>query len=175
MSIGFLPIAIFWGKVVLFCFGFIFTKKPFRFLFGVADSASYVAVVGIMMKLWPDKISQIISWTESIFSMGYTIGNKSKGLKWLFYMLYLSLGPALSAGLYATGGFELPFFVLGGLALIQAVLLVATVPSMYQKLWKILIILRVMSVIWHDKVFLRPGVVQMFYQHQKLARNVTKN
>lgn len=55
---------------LLFC---IFVLKN-RILFGVAESASYVAVMGIMMKIWPDRISQIISWTESIFSIGFTIG-----------------------------------------------------------------------------------------------------
>ena len=45
-----------------------------RFLDGVADAASWCAGVSILMKLFPNKVSQIMSWTEMLFGLGYMLG-----------------------------------------------------------------------------------------------------
>ena len=55
----------------------MFLELPFfllRFLDGVADAASWCAGVSILMKLFPNKVSQIMSWTEMLFGLGYMLG-----------------------------------------------------------------------------------------------------
>ena len=42
---------------------------------GAADAASWGAVLGILMELYPDRVASIMSWTEMAFGVGYTIGN----------------------------------------------------------------------------------------------------
>ena len=46
----------------------------FRFLDGVADAAAWGAGVSILMKLFPNKVSTIMSWTEMLFGLGYMLG-----------------------------------------------------------------------------------------------------
>ena len=43
-------------------------------------------------------------------------------------LAYIS-GPAIGAGLYSVGGFSLPYFVVGSMALIMAIVLVFVVPK----------------------------------------------
>ena len=45
-----------------------------RFLDGVADATAVCAGVSILMKLFPNKVSQIMSWTEMLFGLGYMLG-----------------------------------------------------------------------------------------------------
>ncbi len=45
-----------------------------RFLDGMADAASWGAAVSILMKLFPNKVSQVMSWTEMVFGLGYMLG-----------------------------------------------------------------------------------------------------
>ena len=60
------------------CYIAIFNPPPFpRALDGLADAAGWGAVLAILMKLYPDKVSQIMSWTELFFGLGYTIGKTS--------------------------------------------------------------------------------------------------
>ena len=41
---------------------------------GAADAAAWVAVIAILMQLYPDKVATIISWTEMVFGLGYAVG-----------------------------------------------------------------------------------------------------
>ena len=45
-----------------------------RFLDGVADAASWAASVSILMKIFPKKVSTIMSWSEMLFGLGYMLG-----------------------------------------------------------------------------------------------------
>ena len=47
----------------------------FRFIQGIAASAVVVCSVSILMSIYPEKIYQIISVTDAIFGLGYTLGN----------------------------------------------------------------------------------------------------
>ena len=47
-----------------------------RALDGTADAAASGAVIGILMKLYPDRVASIMSWTETAFGFGYTIGEE---------------------------------------------------------------------------------------------------
>ena len=40
----------------------------------MADAMSWAAGVSILMKLFPNKVSQIMSWTEMLFGLGYMLG-----------------------------------------------------------------------------------------------------
>ena len=85
---------------------------PFcRALGGIADVAAWGAVLSILMKLFPSKVSTIMSWTEMFFGLGYM------------------LGPALGSVLYNAGGFMLPFIVVGSIGLIVATALVFVIPN----------------------------------------------
>ena len=63
------------------------------------------------MKLYPTKVSQVMSWTEMFFGLGYM------------------LGPALGAFLYEAGGFKTPFWVVGSLGLLVAIGMIFLVPN----------------------------------------------
>merc|ERR1719362_1681602 len=63
------------------------------------------------MKLFPNKVSQIMSWTEMLFGLGYM------------------LGPALGSVLYQVGGFLLPFMCVGIWCFIGAFGVLFTIPK----------------------------------------------
>lgn len=90
---------------------FIGLSYLLRFLDGMADAASWGAVVSILMKLYPNKVSTIMSWTEMVFGLGYM------------------LGPALGSALYSAGGFLLPFIVVGSWCLVVAIALYFAIPN----------------------------------------------
>lgn len=77
----------------------------------MADVIAWNAVISILMKLFPEKVSTIMSWTEMLFGLGYT------------------LGPALGSALYQKGGFMLPFLVVGSIGFLIALALLFTIPS----------------------------------------------
>ena len=82
-----------------------------RFLDGVADAAGWTALLGLLVQFWPERASQIISWGETSFGFGYTIG------------------PAVGSMFYMLGGFKLPFLVVGTLVILTSVSLYFFVPS----------------------------------------------
>ena len=88
-------------------------KKFFsRFLDGVADAASWAASVSILMKIFPKKVSTIMSWSEMLFGLGYMLGTLKNVLLTISlqisrYLIFF-LGPALGSYLYEIGGFLLP-------------------------------------------------------------------
>ena len=45
-----------------------------RFLQGIAAAVAVVCSVSILMYTFPDKIYQVISLTETLFSIGYILG-----------------------------------------------------------------------------------------------------
>ena len=104
----------------------------FRFLDGVADAAAWGAGVSILMKLFPNKVSTIMSWTEMLFGLGYMLG---KIIENFFLRCQnseiseLFLGPALGSALYQAGGFLLPFLVVGIWCLIGAFGILFTIPN----------------------------------------------
>ena len=48
----------------------------FRFLDGVADAAAWNSVVSILMVIYPNNVSTVMSWTEMLFGFGYMIGKQ---------------------------------------------------------------------------------------------------
>ena len=82
-----------------------------RFLDGMGDAAAWGAIISIMMKLYPDKVATIMSWTEMAFGLGY------------------SLGPAIGGVFYDLGGFKLPFITVGSIALVIAIGLIFLIPG----------------------------------------------
>ena len=53
---------------------------------------AWSSALGILMKIFPDKVAKVMSWTQTCFGLGYM------------------LGPGVGAALYEQGGFMLPFF-----------------------------------------------------------------
>ncbi len=53
---------------------FLFLSYAIRFIEGAMDSAAWVSVTAIMIKLYPEKVATIVSWTETFFGLGYTLG-----------------------------------------------------------------------------------------------------
>ena len=110
----------------------IFFHNFLRFLDGVADAAAWGAGVSILMKLFPNKVSTIMSWTEMLFGLGYMLG---KIIENFFLRCQnseiseLFLGPALGSALYQAGGFLLPFLVVGIWCLIGAFGILFTIPN----------------------------------------------
>ncbi len=98
---------------------------------GVGVAAAWGSIVSIMMKLYPDKVSTIMSWTEMAFGFGYTIGAlKAHENYWKDQSCNTSVsGPAMGGVLYVAGGFKLPFIVVGVVALFFAVCLIFLIPG----------------------------------------------
>ena len=69
------------------------------------------AVVSILIKCFPNKVSTIMSCTEMTFGLGY------------------SIGPAIGAILYNTGGFMLPFIIVGSIGFLITFLLAIVFPK----------------------------------------------
>ena len=44
------------------------------FMDGIADAAATNAAVSILMALYPNKVSTMMSWIQSSFGLGYMIG-----------------------------------------------------------------------------------------------------
>eukprot|EP00095_Tigriopus_kingsejongensis_P010457 snap_masked-scaffold1863_size26100-processed-gene-0.1 protein:Tk10457 transcript:snap_masked-scaffold1863_size26100-processed-gene-0.1-mRNA-1 annotation:"chromaffin granule amine" len=106
------------------CFGFLVYAENtavflglsylLRMVDGIADAAAWGAILSILMKIWPDKVATIMSWTELCFGLGYAIG------------------PAIGSYLYELGGFMLPFEVTGGFGLLVGVLIFFVIPNVQQ-------------------------------------------
>ena len=86
---------------------------------GMGDAAAWGAIISIMMKLYPDKVATIMSWTEMAFGLGY------------------SIGPAIGGALYDLGGFKLPFITVGSIALVMAIALIFLIPGLIRYLFPI--------------------------------------
>ncbi len=48
-----------------------------RFIGGVADAAALGSILSILMKLFPNYVTTIVSWTEMLFGLGYMLGLKN--------------------------------------------------------------------------------------------------
>ena len=77
----------------------------------MGNAATYGAMISIFMTLYPDDVVKIMSWTETTFGLGY------------------SLGPAVGVFIYELGGFKLPFIVVGLVALVLAITLIILIPG----------------------------------------------
>jgi len=65
-----------------------------------------------LMKIFPDKVAKVMSWTQTCFGLGYM------------------LGPGVGAALYEQGGFMLPFLVVGSISTILSISLAFTIPNL---------------------------------------------
>ena len=85
------------------------------------------------MKLFPSKVTTVMSWTETLFGFGYMIGKKSKIQKTSLDIdkknICFNLGPAVGSALYQLGGFTLPFLVVGVWCSVSAIGLLFTLPN----------------------------------------------
>ena len=81
----------------------------------MGDAASWVAIISVMMKLYPNKVASIMSCTDMVYGLGY------------------SLGPAIGGVLYDAGGFKLPFLLVRCLALIISIGLIFLIPGLKMK------------------------------------------
>ena len=83
-----------------------------RVLDGMGNAAAWGAILSIMMKLYPGNVATIMSSTEMIFGLGY------------------SVGPAIGGSLYDVGGFKLPFITVGSITLVIAIALIYFIPGL---------------------------------------------
>jgi len=91
---------------------FIGLSYLLRFLEGLGTAMSWSAALGMLMKIFPNKVARIMSWTQTCFGLGYM------------------LGPAVGAALYEAGGFMLPFFSIGGLSTVLSIAVVFSIPNL---------------------------------------------
>jgi hypothetical protein len=61
-----------------------------RFIGGVADAAALGSILSILMKLFPNYVSTIVSWTEMLFGLGYMLGLKIILIKATFAFLFFN-------------------------------------------------------------------------------------
>ena len=90
---------------------FIVLSYILRFLNGVADAAVWGASLAILLKLFPDKVTTLMSYTEMCLGLGYI------------------LGPPIGSFLFELGGFILPFETMGMVCLIAAFGVYMTIPQ----------------------------------------------
>lgn len=75
---------------------------------------AWSSALGILMKIFPNRVAKNMSWTQTCFGLGYM------------------LGPGVGAALYEAGGFMLPFLVVGSISTILSILLAFTIPDLSQ-------------------------------------------
>ena len=68
--------------------------------------------LGILMKIFPNKVARVMSWTQTCFGLGYM------------------LGPGVGAALYEAGGFMLPFLIIGSLSTLFSIALAFSIPDL---------------------------------------------
>ena len=110
---------------------------PSRFINGVADAASWGSSLSILIKLFPDKVATLMSFTEMCTGLGYMLGmTKFDQSFTAIYSLETQkknnrnfIGPAVGSFLYEIGGFVLPFEIMGGLCLLAAFGLFFSIPD----------------------------------------------
>ena len=69
------------------------------------------AFSAIFIKLYPNKVGQITSWSETALGVGY------------------SIGPALGGFLYDVRGFHLPFISIGVFDVVFAIIMLLALPQ----------------------------------------------
>ena len=90
---------------------FISLSYVFRFLEGLGTAMAWSSALGILMKIFPNKGAQIMSWTQTCFGLGYMVG------------------PGVGTSLYIIGGFMLPFMVIASLSISFSIVLVISIPN----------------------------------------------
>jgi len=114
------------GAVLQGVSGFLFAFLPYfdstaafiglayvlRFLEGLGTSMAWSSALGILMKIFPNKVAKVMSWTQTCFGLGYM------------------LGPGVGAALFECGGFMLPFLIVGSISTILSVALAFTIPDL---------------------------------------------
>jgi len=113
------------GAVLQGVSGFLFAFLPYcsttglfiglsyllRFLEGLGTAMAWSSSLGILMKIFPNKVARVMSWTQTCFGLGYM------------------LGPGVGAALYEAGGFMLPFLIIGSLSTLFSIALAFTIPD----------------------------------------------
>jgi len=113
------------GAVMQGVSGFLFAFLPYcdgvvlfislsyllRFIEGLGTAMAWSSALGILMQVFPNKVASVMSLTQTCFGLGYM------------------LGPAVGAWLYESGGFMLPFLVVGSISTILSILLTVTIPN----------------------------------------------
>ena len=90
---------------------FIGLSYALRLIEGVANAATNSQGVGILMMLFPGRQALVTAYTEMFVGLGFMVG------------------PMIGSALYQYGGFTLPFYVIGGLTAVVAVVLIFLVPK----------------------------------------------
>ena len=107
------------GALVLFGFvhlidqwgAFLFLCYALRAVQGVGTAFSITATLAVCVGIYPNNVSMIVGTVRAFNSLGFTIG------------------PAMSGGLYDTGGFTLPFLVHAGLMFAGTIWIVFALPA----------------------------------------------
>jgi len=89
---------------------FIGFSIALRFLSGIAEAGSWNAGMTILRATYPNIKNTMMAWTEMAFGIG------------------ACFGPPLGSLLYEIGGFSLPFWMVGSLALVQTLTLFYAIP-----------------------------------------------
>ena len=50
------------------------TTFSYRFVDGVANAASWTAIIAILLTIFPTKTASVLSWTEVLTGLGYMLG-----------------------------------------------------------------------------------------------------
>ena len=77
----------------------------------LGTAMAWSSSLGILMKIFPNKVARVMSWTQTCFGLGYM------------------LGPGVGAALYEAGGFMLPFLIIGSLSTLFSIALAFTIPD----------------------------------------------
>jgi hypothetical protein len=52
---------------------------------GAADAAAFIAMVSILMKLYPDKVATVMSLSDAWYGFGYVLGTDSGNFIDIFF------------------------------------------------------------------------------------------
>ena len=84
--------------------------NAYRILEGIGSSVAMAALSAVVLKLYPNKVGQTTSCSQTALGVGY------------------SIGPALGGFLYDIGGFHLPFIVIGVSDILFALIVLLALP-----------------------------------------------
>ena len=69
-----------------FCFAFLHYLKStgifigfsylLRFLEGLGTAMAWSSALGILMKVFPNKVAKVMSWTQTCFGLGFMLGKQ---------------------------------------------------------------------------------------------------
>ena len=85
-------------------------------------------IMSISMEMFPYSVARIAAWMETFMGLGLMLGIMALPMT-TSALSTCNSGPVVGSGLFAAGGFGLPFFVMGALQIWTALVVATLMPG----------------------------------------------